>query len=46
MYISFIKFNKMAFSVLYRDIYETDCLIHEEKHVKQVKKDGIIKAKV
>lgn len=46
MYISFIKFNKVAFSVLHRHIYETDCVICEEKHVKQIKKDDIVKAKV
>lgn len=45
-YISFIKFNKVAFSVLHRDIYETDCVICEEKHVKQIKEDDIVKAKV
>lgn len=45
-YISFIKFNKVAFSVLHRDIYETDCVICKENHVKQIKKHGIVKAKV
>lgn len=44
-HISFIEFNKMLFSVLYRDIYEIDCLICEEEYVKQIKKkDGIVKA--